>query len=47
LAAQFVIKYEKKMREKRMKQNEILEYNTEALRIKRDDAGRAGSRTKM
>ncbi len=27
-AAQFILKYEKKMREKKLRQNEILEYNT-------------------
>lgn len=27
-AAQFILKYEKKMREKKIRQNEILEYNT-------------------
>jgi predicted Holliday junction resolvase-like endonuclease len=45
-----VLKYEKKMKEKKMKQNEILEYNTEALRansIRKDDTVRGGSRTKM
>jgi hypothetical protein len=31
-AAQFMLKYEKRIREKKMKQNEILEYNAEALR---------------
>ena len=51
-AAQFILKYEKKMREKKIRQNEILEYNTEALKSnvlvrKEESIGKAGSKTKI